>query len=144
MARALRSRANDTSTYTTRWPIISKQLPDPLDEIELGEMAKLLEEWLKNLEGVAAALGVNEEDLLTPMNWSSIFSIVSRIRPRPTMAEPVDRHHGMSPVGHSGFHPGGMRVGGVSQNRSATKVALDRRYRDYSRKALTQSQMGKR
>jgi hypothetical protein len=36
-----------------------------------------------------------------------------------------------------------MRVGGVSMNKSAIKVALDRRYRDYSLEApLTAAQMG--
>ena len=50
---------------------------------------------------------------------------------------------GTSPVGHSGFHPGGMRVGGRSMGKSAIKVALDRRYRDYSIDGpLTQAQMG--
>jgi hypothetical protein len=35
-----------------------------------------------------------------------------------------------------------MRVGGVSRNKSAVKVAMDRRYRDYSQEGpLTQSQM---
>jgi uncharacterized protein with von Willebrand factor type A (vWA) domain len=36
------------------------------------------------------------------------------------------------PWGHSGFHPGGMRVGGESRNKSAVKVAMERRYKDYS------------
>jgi len=50
---------------------------------------------------------------------------------------------GYSPVGHSGNHPEGMRVGGISRNKSAIKVAMDRRYRDYSQEGpLTQSQMG--
>ena len=40
--------------------------------------------------------------------------------------------HGTSPTGHSGTHPGGMRVGGESRNKSAIKVAMERRYRDYS------------
>ncbi len=36
-----------------------------------------------------------------------------------------------------------MRVGGISRNRSAVKVAMDRRYRDYSQEGpLTESQMG--
>jgi uncharacterized protein with von Willebrand factor type A (vWA) domain len=36
-----------------------------------------------------------------------------------------------------------MRVGGVSRNKSAVKVAMERRYRDYSQEGpLTQSQMG--
>jgi hypothetical protein len=36
-----------------------------------------------------------------------------------------------------------MRVGGVSRNKSAVKVAMDRRYRDYSQDGpLSQSQIG--
>ena len=50
---------------------------------------------------------------------------------------------GTSPVGHSGFRPGGMRIGGVSRNRSAIKVALERRYKDYSQTApLSRGQIG--
>ncbi|MEZ4604853.1 MAG: hypothetical protein R2861_16070 [Desulfobacterales bacterium] len=50
---------------------------------------------------------------------------------------------GTSPVGHSGYHPEGMRVGGSSQNKSAVKVANERRYKDYSRSGpLTQQLMG--
>ncbi len=39
---------------------------------------------------------------------------------------------GRSPVGHGGVHPDGMRVGGSPGNRSAIKVAMDRRFIDYS------------
>lgn len=50
---------------------------------------------------------------------------------------------GVSPVGHSGQRPGGMRIGGISRNRSAMQVALERRYRDYSRgHSLTRGQVG--
>ena len=46
-------------------------------------------------------------------------------------------------MGHSGFHPGGMRVGGISRNKSAVKVAMDRRYKDYSLSGpLTQDMIG--
>ncbi len=38
---------------------------------------------------------------------------------------------GHSPFGHSGEHPTGIRVGGRSRNRSAMKVAEDRRFKDY-------------
>jgi uncharacterized protein with von Willebrand factor type A (vWA) domain len=68
------------------------------------------------------------------------------------LKEQTEAHHGgskwigtggTSPVGHSGYHPGGMRVGGVSRNKSAVKVAMERRYRDYSQEGpLTQSQIG--
>jgi len=38
---------------------------------------------------------------------------------------------GTSAFGHSGRHPGGIRVGGQSRSRSAVKVAGERRYRSY-------------
>ncbi|MFZ5634669.1 MAG: vWA domain-containing protein [Bacillota bacterium] len=38
---------------------------------------------------------------------------------------------GTSPFGHSGYHPAGLRIGGQSNNRSAVKVAAERRYRDF-------------
>ena len=38
---------------------------------------------------------------------------------------------GTSPFGHSGYHPGGIRIGGESYGRSAVKVAADRNYVDY-------------
>jgi uncharacterized protein len=39
---------------------------------------------------------------------------------------------GKSPFGHSGYHPGGIRIGGQSGGRSAVKVAAERRFRNYS------------
>ena len=116
------------------------------DAVELSEIARaLLEEWLKDPRGLADALGIKEDELskLTPEELIQYF--LDRLK------EQTEAHHGggkwigtggTSPVGHSGFHPGGMRVGGVSRNRSAVKVAMDRRYRDYSQEGpLTQSQM---
>ncbi|MCB8817989.1 vWA domain-containing protein [Desulfosporosinus shakirovi] len=38
---------------------------------------------------------------------------------------------GTSPFGHSGFHPGGVRIGGESYGQSAVKVAAERNYREY-------------
>jgi uncharacterized protein with von Willebrand factor type A (vWA) domain len=117
------------------------------EEFELTDVARaLLDEWLKDPKGFADALGVNEEDLskLTPEELLQYF--LDRLK------EQTEAHHGgskwigtggTSPVGHSGYHPGGMRVGGISRNKSAVKVAMDRRYRDYSQEGpLTQSQMG--
>jgi hypothetical protein len=57
-----------------------------------------------------------------------------------TLAEQDERHDGggkwvgtggHSPYGHSGEHPTGIRVGGRSRNRSAMKVAEERRFKDY-------------
>ena len=121
------------------------ELKDP-DEVELSEVVHgLLDEWLKNPRELAEILGVKEEDLskLSPEELIKYF--LDRLK------EQTEAHHGggkwigtggTSPVGHSGYHPGGMRVGGVSRGKSAVKVAMDRRYRDYSQEGpLTQSQM---
>jgi len=117
------------------------------EEIELTEFVRtLLEEWLKNPEQVAEALGLDESDLkkMTPEELIQYF--LDRLK------EQTEAHHGgnrwigtggTSPVGHSGYHPGGMRVGGQSRTKSAVKVAMERRYKDYSQEGpLTEVQMG--
>jgi hypothetical protein len=57
-----------------------------------------------------------------------------------TLAEQSERHDGggrwigtggRSPYGHGGEHPTGIRVGGPGKNRSAMKVAEERRFQDY-------------
>ena len=115
--------------------------------VELTEIARaMLDEWLKNPEEMAHALGLDEEAMkkMTPEELLQYF--LDRLK------EQTEAHHGgskwigtggTSPTGHSGYHPGGMRVGGESRNKSAIKVALERRYRDYSQEGpLTQFQMG--
>jgi uncharacterized protein len=117
------------------------------EEFELSQVARaMLEEWLKDPEAVADALGMDKEALnkLSPEELLQYF--LDRLK------EQTEEHHGgskwigtggTSPVGHSGYHPGGMRVGGMSRNKSAVKVAMDRRYRDYSQEGpLTQAQIG--
>ncbi len=122
------------------------ELKEPT-EIELSEMARaLLAEWLKDPKGLADALGADESKLEKMSPEELIQYFLDRLK------EQTEAHHGgskwigtggTSPVGHSGVHPGGMRVGGVSRNKSAVKVAMDRRYRDYSQEELlTPSQMG--
>jgi hypothetical protein len=121
-------------------------LPDS-EGIDLDDAARmLLEEWLRDPDGVARALGADPEELmrLTPQELIEYF--LNKLK------EQTEAHHGgskwigtrgTSPVGHSGYHPGGMRVGGRSQGQSAVKVAMDRRYRDYSQQGpLTTSQIG--
>ncbi len=117
------------------------------DAAEIDETAKaLLEQWLKDPADIARALGIDESVLskLTPDELIEYF--------KERLKEQTERHDGgnkwigtkgTSPVGHSGTHPGGMRVGGVSQNKSAVKVAMERRYKDYSQEGpLTQAMMG--
>ena len=100
-------------------------MPDA-DEIEVSEMAKiLLEEWLKNPESVAMAFGADESEL----NKLAPGELIDYFKKR--LEEQKERHtggskwigtEGTSPVGHSGYHPGGMRVGGISRNKSALRL----------------------
>ncbi|MCP4683369.1 MAG: hypothetical protein GY864_13645 [Desulfobacterales bacterium] len=122
------------------------ELPD-LDGIEIEEAMKaLLDQWLKDPKALADALGVDEEDLIKLAPDELLEYFMKRLK------DQTERHDGgnkwigtggKSPVGHSGTHPGGMRVGGVSKNKSAVKLALERRYKDYSQEGpLTASMIG--
>lgn len=122
------------------------EMPD-YEGYELDEMARaLLETWLQNPKVLADALGIDASELkkLSPEELIEYF--------KERLKEQTEAHHGgakwigtggTSPVGHSGYHPGGMRVGGIGRNKSAVKVAMDRRYKDYSLQGpLTQSMIG--
>jgi uncharacterized protein with von Willebrand factor type A (vWA) domain len=122
------------------------EMPDT-EGVELDEIARaLLEEWLKNPKELAEAFGADEEQL----SRMSPDELIEYFKER--LKDQTERHDGgsrwigtggTSPVGHSGYHPGGMRVGGVSHNKSAVKVAMERRYRDYSLNGpLTQAMVG--
>ena len=116
-------------------------------DIDIAEMTRImLEEWLADPKRTADLLGVDEAALsrLTPEKLIAYF--------KRRLADQTGRHDGgskwigtggTSPLGHSGYHPGGMRVGGVSRNKSAVKVALERRYKDYALNGpLTQAMVG--
>jgi uncharacterized protein len=121
-------------------------LPEP-DEMILDDIARaMLEEWLQDPKTLADAMGIDESELskLSPEELIDYF--------KERLKDQDGRHDGgskwigtggTSPVGHSGYHPGGMRVGGVSRNKSAVKVAMERRYKDYSQQGpLTQAMIG--
>lgn len=121
-------------------------LPEP-DEAILDDIARaMLEEWLRDPKTLADAMGVDESEL----NKLSPEELIEYFKER--LKDQDGRHDGgskwigtggTSPVGHSGYHPGGMRVGGVSRNKSAVKVAMERRYKDYSQQGpLTQAMIG--
>jgi uncharacterized protein len=114
---------------------------------EIDDISRaMLDEWLKDPQTLAQALDMDEAELLqlTPDELIQYF--------KARLDDQKGRHYGgatwigtggSSPVGHSGDHPGGMRVGGVSRNKSAVKVALERRYKDYTRSGLlTQDMVG--
>ncbi|MFH2099077.1 MAG: hypothetical protein ABIJ95_06150, partial [Pseudomonadota bacterium] len=95
----------------------------------------MLEEWLKDPKELAEMLGVDEAILSRMSPEELIEYFKERLKDQDGRHDGGNRWigtGGTSPVGHSGVHPGGMRVGGVSRNKSAVKVAMERRYRDYS------------
>ncbi len=91
-------------------------------------------EWLndpKNFEGITDEQRAMLERLTSDELLQKFFE---------TLAEQDERHDGggrwvgtggHSPFGHGGEHPTGIRVGGRSRNRSAMKVAEERRFADY-------------
>ncbi|SDO84296.1 vWA domain-containing protein [Desulforhopalus singaporensis] len=107
--------------------------------------ASMLEEWLKNPKELAESLGLDQDKLSTLSPEELLEYFKQRLK------DQEGRHDGgskwigtggTSPVGHSGYHPGGLRVGGRSMSKSALKVAGERRYRDYSAQGpLTRSSM---
>ncbi len=119
----------------------------PAEGLFLDEMARqLLEDWLNIPEDLAKALGLTEKELRRLSAEELEQYLLDRLQDQKAVHYGGSRWigtGGVSPVGHSGNRPGGMRIGGMSRALSASKVALERRYRDYSRDApLTRSQMG--
>lgn len=117
----------------------------PEDE-ELEEIVRnLLIEWLKDPKELARILGIGEEELKKYTPEELIKYFLDRLK------EQMERHDGgdkwigtggTSPVGHSGYHPGGMRIGGAGGGKSAIKVAMERRWKDYALEGpIDQSQM---
>jgi uncharacterized protein with von Willebrand factor type A (vWA) domain len=102
-------------------------------EMELSPSDELME-WLndpKNFEGLT-------EEQREALEHLDADELMRQFYER--LEEQDERHDGggkwigtggHSPFGHGGEHPTGIRVGGRSQNRSAMKVAEDRRFRDY-------------
>ncbi|NVN91608.1 MAG: hypothetical protein HXX11_13535 [Desulfuromonadales bacterium] len=109
-------------------------------------VSQMLAQWLKEPAELAKALGLTEKELAALSGEELKQYFLDRIK------DQKGEHHGgsrwigtggVSPVGHGGTRPGGLRVGGVSRKGTAIKTALERRYKDYSQTApLTRSQMG--
>ena len=111
------------------------ELPSDTEEDFDPLAAGMLAEWLKDPKSLSEALGISADQLsrMTPEQILAYFQ--ERLR------DQKGRHDGgskwigtggTSPVGHAGYHPGGMRVGGESRQKSAVQVAGERRYRDYA------------
>ena len=103
-----------------------------------GQLLDQVSQWLA--KPIPAKMFSEEErnDLLRKLglpDWESLkAALEERLRKQDAP------HHGgntwigtggTSQFGHSGFHPGGVRIGGESHGQSAVKVASERNYRDY-------------
>lgn len=98
------------------------------------DVTEELLEWLRDPKGLPE---------LTPEQWAALERLDQDELMRrffETLAEQDERHDGgdrwigtggRSPFGHGGRHPTGIRVGGPGKNRSAMKVAEERRFKDY-------------
>jgi len=93
-----------------------------------------LEEWLKEAKAFEE-LTEEQRKALEELDADELMR-----RYLETLEEQDEQHDGggkwigtggRSPFGHGGEHPTGIRVGGQSKNRSAMKVAEDRRFKDY-------------
>ncbi len=93
-------------------------------------------DWLRNPAPLAAV----------DQRWHKLFEGVDvdmlRAELERRLAEQTERHDrgdhwvgtgGTSPFGHSGAHPGGIRVGGRRGGGTAVQVAAERRYREHRR-----------
>lgn len=120
---------------------------EAVDQDALDLLAgSMVSEWLKDPEGLADVLGV-DRDKLSAMSPGEVLEYFKE-----RLNDQDGRHDGgskwigtggVSPVGHGGMHPGGLRVGGTSRAGSAIKVAGERRYRNYSTTGpLTANTMG--
>nr|MDA8212542.1 VWA containing CoxE family protein [Clostridia bacterium] len=103
--------------------------------------AQISEQVFKWLENALPPLDINidlEAQLKYQLENLDLAQLKQMFEER--LREQKSQHHGgsrwigtggTSPFGHSGYHPGGIRVGGDSLRRSAVKVAGERRYQEF-------------
>ena len=103
--------------------------------IETSE--ELTERALKWLENALPALRISPEERKLFQEWD-LDELRRQLEER--LKEQKGEHHGggkwigtggTSPFGHSGYHPAGVRLGGQSVNKSAVKVAAERKFRGF-------------
>jgi len=106
----------------------------------------MLEEWLKDPKQIAEMLGIDPDSIPKLSTDELVKYFLDKLKEQTERHDGGDRWigtGGTSPVGHSGKHPGGMRVGGRGGGKTAVKIAMERRYRDYNQDSrLTSSQVG--
>lgn len=118
---------------------LGKEIDDRFSQQLDGDISALLEKWLEDPLSFPF-LDEKEREKLQNMSPEELEQYF-----RDRLGDQTERHDGgskwigtggTSPVGHGGYHPDGMRVGGGPGNRSAIKVAMDRRYIDYSQDGI--------
>ena len=111
------------------------EFQNPLDADLENAIRSMLLEWLKDPQELANMLGLDPKEFNKYTPDELIKYLLDRIK------EQTERHDGgskwigtggTSPVGHSGYHPGGMRMGGTGGGGMAIKVAMERRWKDYA------------
>lgn len=105
---------------------VSAATPDALKSV-------IPEDWLRSAFGRE----LSDEDKANLQQVGSLDELMKKFAER--LDEQHERHEGgnrwigtggTSPFGNGGHHPGGIRVGGESRNRSAAKVWEQRSFRD--------------
>lgn len=101
-----------------------------------GEIPEEMMEWLNHpAEDLQRTL---EELKKKGVPTETLEELLKRLEER--LQEQTEEHNGGSywvgtqgrtPWGNSGWHPGGIRVGGQSQHRTAVSVAGERKFRDF-------------
>ncbi len=103
--------------------------------------AQISEQILKWLENSLPPLTINidqAEQLKYQLENLDLSQLKAMFEQR--LKEQKAEHHGgsrwvgtggTSPFGHSGYHPGGIRVGGESRQQSAVKVAGERKFQEF-------------
>ena len=103
------------------------------------EVSQELLDWLNRPDTLLDHANWDEEQALKNLGLSE-DEIERMLRER--MAEQNEEHNGgsywvgtqgRSAFGNSGWHPGGIRIGGESRHRTALLVAGERKFRDFRR-----------
>lgn len=98
---------------------------------------ELTEKVLQWLENALPPLRISPEERQLFQEWN-LDELRRQLEQR--LQEQKGEHHGgshwigtggRSPFGHSGYHPAGIRLGGRSVNKSAVKVAAERKFRGF-------------
>jgi uncharacterized protein len=94
-------------------------------------------EWLDGHPGAFTPTDAQRARLAEMMERVDLDELRRRLAER--LENQEEAHHGgsrhigtggTSPLGHGGWHPGGLRIGGESGARTAAQVAAERRWRD--------------